>query len=280
MKTMFEQTVAMPVIYEMLSCAPWRQNLLLADRYGHKRVFLAGDAVHLVIPTGGLGMNSGVGDAVDLSWKLAATLKGWGGPALLASYEIERRQIGARNVEASRYASRGRRAWRAAYKPNIRDRTPEGAAIRANLSRIADVEQRKSNEMIGAELGYRYADSPIIFPEAGDAPETDFMKYVPTSWPGARLPHVWLADGTAMHDRIGDGYTLLCLRGARANTPALAQAFASFAAPFSVVEIDEERPRDVYGYDLLLLRPDLHVVWRGNGLPDDPAKLAALATGH
>jgi len=280
MKTMFEQTVAMPVNYEMLSCAPWRQNLLLADRYGHKRVFLAGDAVHLVIPTGGLGMNSGVGDAVDLSWKLAATLKGWGGPALLASYEIERRQIGARNVEASRYASRGRRAWRAAYKPNIRDRTPEGAAIRANLSRIADVEQRKSNEMIGAELGYRYADSPIIFPEAGDAPETDFMKYVPTSWPGARLPHVWLSDGTAMHDRIGDGYTLLCLRGARANTPALAQAFAPFAAPFSVVEIDEERPRDVYGYDLLLLRPDLHVVWRGNGLPDDPAKLAALATGH
>jgi 2-polyprenyl-6-methoxyphenol hydroxylase-like FAD-dependent oxidoreductase len=280
MKTMFEQTVAMPVDYEMLSCAPWRQNLLLADRYGHKRVFLAGDAVHLVIPTGGLGMNSGVGDAVDLSWKLAATLKGWGGPALLASYEIERRQIGARNVEASRHASRGRRAWRAAYKRNIRDRTPEGAATRANLSRIADVEQRKSNEMVGAELGYRYVGSPVIFPEAGGAPETDFMKYVPTSWPGARLPHVWLSNGTALHDRIGDGYTLLCLRGAQANTPAIAQAFASFAAPFSVVEIEEERPRDVYGHDLLLLRPDLHVVWRGNGLPDDPAKLAALATGH
>jgi 2-polyprenyl-6-methoxyphenol hydroxylase-like FAD-dependent oxidoreductase len=280
MKRMFEQTVAMPLDYEMLSCAPWRQNLLLADHYGHKRVFLAGDAVHLVIPTGGLGMNSGVGDAVDLSWKLAATLEGWGGPALLASYEIERRQIGARNVEASRHASRGRRAWRAAYKPNIRDSTPEGVATRANLSRIADVEQRKSNEMIGAELGYRYADSPVIFPETGDAPETDFMKYVPTSWPGARLPHVWLTDGTALHDRIGDGYTLLCLRGAQANSPALAQAFASLAAPFSVVEIDEERPRDVYGYDLLLLRPDLHVVWRGNRLPDDPAKLAALATGH
>ncbi len=280
MKTMFEQTVAMPVNYEMLSCAPWRQNLLLADRYGHGRVFLAGDAVHLVIPTGGLGMNSGVGDAIDLSWKLAATLKGWGGPALLASYEIERRQIGARNVEASRHASRGRRAWRSAYKPNIRDKTPEGAATRANLSRIADVEQRKSNEMIGAELGYRYADSPIIFPEVGDAPETDFMKYVPTSWPGARLPHVWLADGTALHDHIGDGYTLLCLGGARANTGELAGAFASFGAPFSIVEIDEERPRDIFGHDFLLLRPDLHVVWRGNRLSADPAMLAALATGH
>src|SRR5205809_5453720 len=99
MKAMFERTVAIPVKYEMLSCAPWRQNLLLADSYGKGRVFLAGDAVHLVIPTGGLGMNSGVGDAVDLSWKLAATLQGWGGPRLLASYDAERRPVGARNVD-------------------------------------------------------------------------------------------------------------------------------------------------------------------------------------
>ena len=279
MKTMFEQTVAMPVTYEMLSCAPWRQNLLLADSYGEGRVFLAGDAVHLVIPTGGLGMNSGVGDAVDLSWKLAATLQGWGGPRLLSSYGIERRQIGARNVEASRHASAGRRAWRAAYKSNIRDKTPEGAATRANLARIADVEQRKSNEMIGAELGYRYEDSPIVWPEAGDAPEPNFMKYEPTSWPGARLPHVWLSDGTALHDRIGDGYTLLRLAGAQADSAALVHAFARYGAPLTVLDIDENRPRDVYGYDLLLLRPDLHVVWRGSQLPD-PGRLAALATGH
>jgi len=263
MKSMFEQTIAMPVKYEMLSCAPWRQNLLLAENYGRGRIFLAGDAVHLVIPTGGLGMNSGVGDAIDLSWKLAATLQGWGGPALLRSYEIERRQIGARNVEASRQASRGRRAWRAAYKPDIRDKTPEGEATRANLARIADVEQRKSNEMIGAELGYRYEKSPIIWPEPGEGPAANFMKYEPTSWPGARLPHVWLSDGHALHDRIGGGYTLLRFAGATA-----------------VLDIDDCRPRDVYGYDLLLLRPDLHVVWRGNRPPDDPVALAALAIGH
>jgi 2-polyprenyl-6-methoxyphenol hydroxylase-like FAD-dependent oxidoreductase len=280
MKTMFEQTVAMPVKYEMLSCAPWRQNLLLADSYGDGRVFLAGDAVHLVIPTGGLGMNSGVGDAIDLSWKLAATLRGWGGPALLGSYELERRQVGGRNVEASRQASRGRRAWRAAYKPDIRDKTPEGAETRANLARIANLEQRKSNEMIGAELGYRYEGSPVIWPEAGDAPQPNFMKYEPTSWPGSRLPHVWLADGTALHDRIGDGHTLLRLAGAQADTAPLSRAFASYAAPFTVLDIDEERPRDIYGCDLLLLRPDLHVVWRGNRLPEDPARLAAIATGH
>jgi 2-polyprenyl-6-methoxyphenol hydroxylase-like FAD-dependent oxidoreductase len=279
MKAQFEQVVAMPVQYEMLSCAPWRQNLLLADSYGKGRVFLAGDAVHLVIPTGGLGMNSGVGDAIDLSWKLAATLQGWGGPRLLASYEAERRPIGGRNVEASRFASRGRRAWRAAYRPNIRDKTPDGAETRANLARIADVEQRKSNEMIGAELGYRYADSPIIWPESGEPPAGDTMNYVPTSWPGARLPHLWLADGRALHDRIGDGYTLLSLRRAE-GADVLAKAFSGYGAPFTTLNIDDAHVRDVYGYDLLVLRPDLHVVWRGNRLPDEPAKLAALATGH
>jgi 2-polyprenyl-6-methoxyphenol hydroxylase-like FAD-dependent oxidoreductase len=100
MGPMFERTIAMPLPYEMQFAGMWRQNLLLADRYGKGRVFLGGDAVHLVIPTGGLGMNSGVGDAIDLSWKLAAVLQGWGGPNLLPSYEIERRQVGARNVAA------------------------------------------------------------------------------------------------------------------------------------------------------------------------------------
>jgi 2-polyprenyl-6-methoxyphenol hydroxylase-like FAD-dependent oxidoreductase len=279
MKTMFETTVAMPVHYEMLSCAPWRQNLLVADRYGQGRVFLAGDAVHLMIPTGGLGMNSGVGDAIDLSWKLAGTLQGWGGPGLLASYEIERRQIGVRNVEASRQASRGRRAWRAAWRANIREQTPEGAETRANLACIADVEQRKSNEMIGAELGYRYRGSPIIWPEAGEGPEDNFMKYAPTTWPGARLPHLWLADGGALHDRIGDGYTLLRFAGAEADSAPLHRAFAAHGAPLTVLDVNEEHPRDIYGYDLLLLRPDLHVVWRGNRL-EEPVKLASIATGH
>ena len=135
--------------------------------------------------------------------------------------------------------------------------------------------------MIGAELGYRYRGSPVISQEEGEGPADNFMKYEPTSWPGARLPHVWLADGTALHDRIGNGYTLLRLAGAKADGGALARAFALHGAPFAVLDIADARPREVYGYDLLLLRPDLHVVWRGNHLPPtDIAKLAALATGH
>jgi hypothetical protein len=279
MATMFERTVAMPVKYEMLYVGQWKQNLLLADSYGSGRIFLAGDAVHLMIPTGGLGMNSGVGDAIDLSWKLAGTLQGWGGPNLLASYEIERRQIGARNVAASGHAARGRRTWRAAWRPNIRDDTPEGAATRANLTRIADVEQRKGNVMRGAELGYRYVGSPIIAEEPG-GPEPDFKNYVPTTWPGARLPHLWLADGGALQDRIGDGYTLLRLGRARHDAAPLQGAFAALGAPLTVLEVGEDRVRDLYGHDLLLLRPDLHVAWRGNAPTADPAALAALATGH
>ena len=279
MDAAFERTVGVPVKYQRLSCAPWRQNLLLADRYGERRVFLAGDAVHLVIPTGGLGMNSGVGDAVDLAWKLAATLRGWGGPALLASYEQERRQIGERNVGASRYATIGRRKWRGLWRPNIGDDTPTGEQTRKNLSAVAGIEQRKSNEMIGAELGYRYVDSPIICNIPG-GPEHLFRDYQPTTWPGARLPHVWRDDGTPVQDAIGDGYTILRLGGSGVDADALARAIAACGAPVKVLDLPDRAVREVYGHDLILLRPDLHVVWRANAPPADPGEVAAIATGH
>ena len=288
MVALFADTIAMPLAFETIHVGKWRQNLLLADRYGSgSRVFLAGDAVHLVIPTGGLGMNTGCGDAIDLSWKLAATLAGWGGPNLLASYEIERRQVGERNVAASRFASQGRRKWRAMWCPNIRDDTPEGAETRAKLARVADVEQRKTNEMVGAELGYRYVGSPLIAEEPGEGPPHDFMNYVPSTFPGVRLPHVWLKDGTAVQDRVGHGhgYTLLRFAGAggtggNGGLGALGRAFAAYGAPYGVRNLPDERTRDIYGYDFILVRPDLHVVWRGNALPDDPGRLAAMATGH
>ena len=259
----FEKTIGVPLRYALLYGGEWKQNLLLAERYGSGRVFLAGDAVHLVIPTGGLGMNSGVGDAIDLGWKLAATLRGWGGPKLLASYEAERRPTGARNVAASRYASLGRRKWRALWRSLD------------ELARVAEVEQRKSNEMIGAELGYRYAGSPIIADEPG-GPEDGFRRYVPTTWPGARLPHVWLDGHVALQDRLGPGYTLLRLRPH--DTAAFEKAMQG--VPVEVLDIADEHARDVCGFDLILLRPDLHVAWRGNRPPDDPARLARLVTGR
>ena len=134
--------------------------------------------------------------------------------------------------------------------------------------------------MIGAELGYRYSGSPLIWPEPGEGPALDVMDYVPTTWPGARLPHAWLDDSTALQDRLGGGCTLLCLGGTRVDTAPLEQAFAALGAPFAVMTVSDQRPREIYGHDLLLLRPDLHIVWRGNRLPDRPEHLAAIATGY
>jgi 2-polyprenyl-6-methoxyphenol hydroxylase-like FAD-dependent oxidoreductase len=279
MKRQFEKVVGTPVKYEMLSCNPWRQNLMLVDRYQTRRVFLAGDAAHLVIPTGGLGMNSGVGDAVDLGWKLAATLKGWAGPTLLESYEVERRQIGDRNVGASRYANLGRRKWRSMWRPDIGDDTPAGKRTRDSLAAVARDEQPKSNEMIGAELGYRYVNSPVICDIPG-GPEHLFRTYQPTTWPGARLPHVWLNDGTPIQDRIPqDGFTLLKLGTKAADAKDLVEGIRRYGAPVHVLDIPDQIARDIYGYDLLLLRPDLHIVWRGNTMTD-VAEVAATATGH
>jgi 2-polyprenyl-6-methoxyphenol hydroxylase-like FAD-dependent oxidoreductase len=278
MRHRFEQIVGVPVKYEMLYCGEWRQNLLLADRYASGRVFLAGDAVHLMIPTGGLGMNTGVGDAFDLSWKLAGTLAGWGGPHLLRSYELERRQIGERNIGASRYAALGYRKWRSRCGPTLYQETPAGLAAREDLMAVADVEQRKVNEMVGAELGYRYVDSPIIDNIPG-GPEHLYREYRPTTWPGARLPHAWL-DGIAVQDLIPkDGYTLLRMNPQHDTAP-LRAAFEARGAPFTVLDLPERPVRAIYERDLLLLRPDMHVVWRDNRMPEDPNELVAVATGH
>jgi hypothetical protein len=165
------------------------------------------------------------------------------------------------------------------WRPEIRDDTPAGQEARRKLVAIASVEQRKSNEMIGAELGYRYVDSPVICNVPG-GPEHLFREYHPTTWPGARLPHVWLDDGTPMQDRIPDGYTILKLGGTKADTGGLEHAIRSRQAPVTVLDVPDAVARDVYGYDLILIRPDMHVVWRGNAAPEDAARVAAVATGH
>jgi 2-polyprenyl-6-methoxyphenol hydroxylase-like FAD-dependent oxidoreductase len=280
MAEIFRKSLAMPISFQTLSVNEWTQHLLCAERYGEGRVFIAGDAAHLVIPTGGLGMNTGIGDATDLAWKLWATLAGWGGPQLLAAYEAERRPIGLRNLKASRSAMVGRLGWRAAYSPKIRESTIEGLAARAEMARRFGVEQRKVTEILGIEAGYRYMDSPIVWREAGDGPEPDSPHYVPTAWPGARLPHVWLDDRSALHDHLSHGFTLLRLGPTDADTSNLEYAFREFRAPLQTLLVTSKRAREIFGYDLVLVRPDLHVAWRGNQLQGNAYEIAAVALGH
>ncbi len=279
MKHKFEEIVGFPVEYELLSCAPWRQNLLLADRYREGRVFLAGDSVHLVIPTGGLGMNTGVGDAFDLAWKLIGTIKGWGGPELLDSYEVERRQVGDRNVGASRYANVGRQKWRSIATEDIFSGTDTGESTKKKLIEVADSEQRKGNRMIGAELGYRYVDSPCIDNIPG-GPEHRVGEYHPNVWPGSRLPHCWLDDGVALQDLLPETYVLLILGSKFLDTSKLRQSYEAIGAPVTELRLESNRIRDLYGFNFLVLRPDMHVVWRGADVPQNPKEIASISTGH
>jgi 2-polyprenyl-6-methoxyphenol hydroxylase-like FAD-dependent oxidoreductase len=256
----------------------WKLHLLLAERYREGRVFIAGDAAHLVIPTGGLGMNTGVGDAIDLAWKLAGTVHGWGGPGLLESYEVERRAVGARNVAAAGWAAEGMFLWQSLVRPEIHDDGPEGVALRAEVAKAARDHHWRIYEMVGAELGYSYAGSALVATEDDDPGLWDTVRYEPHARPGVRLPHVWLSDGRAVQDALGPDYSLLDLTGTGDTAPVEA-AFAAHGAPLQVFRADEPGAREVYGAPLLLVRPDLHVVWRGTELPD-AEELAARATGR
>ncbi len=281
-ETAIRNVVGFDFSMEIRHVIPWRQHLLLADRFRSGRVFLAGDAIHLVVPTGGLGMNSGVGDAFDLAWKLAGTLHGWGGPGLLEAYEAERRPVAIRNVEASGWGAAGVPIWRKLISPEVNDDTPEGVALRSEIGASAAVNHARMHGMVGVEMGYSYAGSALVAHEPGNVAEWEVSSYTPHTRPGVRLPHVWLADGRAMQDLLGEDYTLLDL-GNQAETAALEAAFASVGAPLSIVHLDEQRAREVYGCSVLLLRPDLHVAWRGDELPPAPDQidsLVAMAVGQ
>jgi 2-polyprenyl-6-methoxyphenol hydroxylase-like FAD-dependent oxidoreductase len=265
--------------FRVISSTHWKHHLLVAERYREGRVLIAGDAAHLVIPTGGLGMNTGIGDAIDLGWKLAGTVAGWGGPGLLASYEPERRKVGLRNVRASGWAAQGMGMWRSLWKPYVRDDTPEGAALRAEIGRVADQHHRRVHEMVGVELGYSYAGSALVAHEPDNVADWDTTRYAPHTCPGVRVPHMWLKDGRALQDALGANYTLLDLTGG-CDTASLEAQFANAGAPLEVLHLQEPRIRDVYGCALLLLRPDLHVFWRGEALPAALDEFVRAATGH
>jgi 2-polyprenyl-6-methoxyphenol hydroxylase-like FAD-dependent oxidoreductase len=252
---------------EILVANSWVPHLLVADAYGKGRVLLAGDAVHQYIPTGGYGMNTGIGDAFDLAWKLAATIQGFGGPKLLASYEEERRPVGLRNREGSRTHSATRAEIAKLYTPALATPGADGdASRRAAGARIAAIGNLE-NECFGIEFGYCYAGSSIVCGEPNAAVPTDPVRYEPTTLPGARLPSTYLGDGTPLFDRLGRWFTLIGFGTADMTT--LAAAAERRGVPLSCLRLDGRDHAPVYEGNLLLVRPDQHVAWRGNSI-DDP----------
>ncbi len=265
--------------FEVLRVNSWNLNLLVAERYRDGHVFLVGDAAHLVIPNGGLGMNTAVGDASDIAWKLAAVVAGWGGSGLLDAYEEERRPVAQFNMAASRYATQGLRIWRGAVTPAVFAEGETGIAARIEIARLAAFYQKRAHEMNGAELGYHYGGSSIVSRAEDPAPPWEIGVYLPSTRPGARLPHMWTQDGRAIFDLIGPVFTLLNLGGG-VNLAAVEHSFAARGIPLAVLHLDERKLRHIYGKNLILVRPDLHVAWRGDDLPADPDGLVELASGQ
>lgn len=248
--------------YEIAGLYPWVRRAVVAETYRRGNCFLVGDSAHQLSPTGGFGMNTGFGDAVDLGWKLDARLRGWGGEALLDSYDAERRPIGARNVAEA--TSNFRNLRDLPTFPWIDDEGVEADNHRAALGARFAETTRKEWESLGVQLGYRYAGSPVIESDGTPEPADDPSRYEPSSWPGCRAPHVWLGPGQSTLDLFGRGFTLLEFGAASATADALVGAASAFGVPLRRMHIRNEHAREVYARSLVLVRPDGHVAWRGN----------------
>jgi len=260
--------------FELLAVRPWTGHCVVAERYQDGRVFLAGDAAHLNWPAGGFGMNTGVGDAVDIGWKLAAALQGWGGPKLLDSYTLERKPIAMINVNE---AAEMRASFdnQTPFSPKIEEDSEVGKQLREKARAVILHTRAKEfqHDSAGIELGYRYENSPICVSDGTPPPVLDHGLYVPSTWPGARAPHVWLEDGRSTLDLFGKGFTLLVLSSIPTATTAFTTAAKKIRLPLEVVALDEPSVRETYERPVVLVRPDGHVAWRGDSAPDNPAAI-------
>ena len=247
---------------EVLSLAPWTAgHSLVAQSFGLDRVFIGGDAAHLFTPTGGLGYNTAVEDAVNLGWKLAAVLRGSAGPGLLASYEIERKWLAQRNTAYARQFADSVGLFGAT--PLLEENSPAGAAERARASAHLNAHVRLEFNIPGVTLGGRYDGSPVIVPDGTLAPPDRPNAYEPTACPGGRPPHAWLADGRSLFDSFHSEWTLLVLGPDPPVATGFTDAARKMGVDLKVVAHQAPELRALYQAPLALIRPDQIVAWRG-----------------
>jgi len=273
---LIEAFVGQPFPYEILLANSWWPHLVVADSYRSGRVFLAGDAAHQYIPTGGYGMNTGIGDAFDLGWKLATVLHGYGGPQLLDSYDAERRPIGQRNCRAAEKHNGVRVEISKVYGPQLFEDGESGRqareVARARIMELGDAE----NCSEGIEYGYIYDQSPVILYESDAEYVSDPVTYVPSTLPGARLPSIFLEDGSAVFDLFRPYLTLIVLEDS--PTEIMIDAASRLGVPLKVFPLNEDLALRVYQHPALLARPDHHIAWRGRLPQDDEDALRILST--
>lgn len=275
-RRVFAQAFGRDLPIEVLSCGTWTAgHSLVAQSFGRGRVFIAGDAAHLFTPTGGLGYNTGVEDAVNLGWKLASVVRGTSTPALLDSYGLERRPLAERNTAyARRFADS---VGLFAAQPVLEEDSPAGDAARAEAAVHLNAHVRLEFNIPGLTFGGRYDSSPIVVADGTRPPPDEPNAYVPTACPGGRPPHAWLEDGRSLYDSFGPEWTLLVL----GPQPPVVDAFvaAAQAARLDLVVVRHAAPalRDLYQAPLALVRPDQVVAWRGRDAADAAAVLRTAA---
>lgn len=263
--------------YELIAVEPWNAGFtLVADAFSKDRAFIAGDAAHLFTPTGGMGYNTSVDDAVNLGWKLAAVVQGWAGEGLLDSYQAERKPIGHRNTAFAR--SMADSIGGIKVPPNVDDNTPEAEQLREKMGAALYQHVRNEFNIPGLQLGLRYEGSPIVAAEAEAQTPDQPNTYIPTARPGSRAPHIWLGD-QSIFDLFGRDYTLLCFTSQDKASAALDAAnwekeAAALGMPMETLYCDNADARKLYGADCVLVRPDHHVAWRGARSADAHAVLA------
>ena len=262
--------------FEILRLIPWRRSQCVAQSYRSGRVFLAGDSAHTTSPTGGHGMNTGIADAMDLSWMLDGVLKGWGGRRLLDAYDLERRPVGVRNSAAS---AGNYFKWleKAGYE-DVFTPGPVGDACRERIGQQLVEALHSEWNSIGVDLGFRYEGSPIIVPDGTPPTPDDPANYVQTARPGHRAPHAWLSDGRSTLDLFGRGFVLLRF-GSAPDAAPLADAAAKAGVPLAIVDISEEPIAKLYERALTLVRPDGMVAFRGDALPSSSKALIDVLRG-
>ncbi|MES2412714.1 MAG: FAD-dependent oxidoreductase [Pseudomonadota bacterium] len=267
--------------YKLIAVEPWNAGFtLVADAFSKDRAFIAGDAAHLFTPTGGMGYNTSVDDAVNLGWKLAAVVQGWAGESLLDSYEAERKPIGHRNTTFARGMADSIGSIK--VPPNVDDNGPEAEEIRKDLGAALAQHVRNEFNIPGLQLGLRYEGSPIVARDS-EAPTPDQPNtYVPTARPGARTPHIWL-DGQSIFDLFGRDFTLLCFtttsdETARADAARWKKEAEALGMPLDILYCGSSEARQLYGADRVLIRPDHHVAWRGQDT--DIRNVLAMACGR
>ena len=248
---------------DILSYLTWTAgHALYTEKMSDGPIFLMGDAAHLFTPTGGLGYNTAVEDAVNLGWKLASVIHGHSPKQLLDTYTLERSPIAKRNTTYARGFADSVGLFKVSHDFELD--TPKGIADRELASQHFNDHARKEFNIPGITFGTRYSNSPIIASEAIPEPLDQANVYEPCAKPGGRPPHLWINDDLSLFDTFGMNWTLLCLGEQASEHDAFIQAAIQYGIDLQVLHHPHPDLHSLYQAKLVLIRPDQIVAWRGD----------------